>query len=113
MTIPMDERDGPTLEEIKEAAERDRARPSPCPACGRIPPRDEGIPTERELRAFRAYLAAGSVKQAAADLGLQVQTVKNILSGLYHRVGCENAAQAAYRLGQGEWGQESTTWTSI
>ena len=38
-------------------------------------------------------------RAAAHELGISESTARQHLSGLYRRVGCENAAQAAYRLG--------------
>ena len=56
-------------------------------------------PTRRQLEVLRAYIAAGSVATAAYQLGISETTVRQLLSGLYRRTGCVNAAQAAYRLG--------------
>lgn len=56
-------------------------------------------PTRRQLETLRAYIAAGSIAAAAHDLGIAEATARQHLSGLYQRTGCQNAAQAAYRLG--------------
>jgi predicted ArsR family transcriptional regulator len=48
---------------------------------------------------LRAYIRAGSVAAAAYELGISETTVRQHLSGLYRRMGCVNAAQAAYWLG--------------
>jgi DNA-binding NarL/FixJ family response regulator len=53
----------------------------------------------RQIEVFRAYIAKGSIKLAAHELGISGSTARQHLSALYRRVGCENAAQAAYRLG--------------
>jgi DNA-binding NarL/FixJ family response regulator len=55
--------------------------------------------TRRQVEVLRAYIATGSIKLAAHELGITESTARQHLSGLYRRVGCENAAQAAYRLG--------------
>ena len=56
-------------------------------------------PTRRQLEVLRAYIRAGSVAAAAYELGISESTARQHLSGLYRRLGCENAVQAAYRLG--------------
>ena len=65
------------------------------------PPRRQ--PTRRQLEVLRAYVAAGSIAAAAYELGISETTARQHLSGLYRRTGYLNAAQAAYRLGLGEW----------
>ena len=55
-------------------------------------------PTRRQLEVLRAYIAAGSTATAAHELDLAESTVRQHLSGLYRRTGCQNAAQAAYWL---------------
>ena len=55
--------------------------------------------TRRQIEVLRAYTAKGSIKLAAHELGISESTARQHLSGLYRRVGCENVAQAAYRLG--------------
>jgi DNA-binding NarL/FixJ family response regulator len=64
------------------------------------PPRQR--PTRRQLEVLRAYIRAGSVAAAAYELGISGTTVRRYLSGLYGRVGCLNAAQAAYWLGKAD-----------
>jgi DNA-binding NarL/FixJ family response regulator len=59
-------------------------------------------PTRRQLEVLRAYIVAGSVAAAAYELGIGETTVRQHLSGLYRRTGCQNAAQAAYWLGTGD-----------
>jgi|SRR5664279_844974 len=60
-------------------------------------------PTRRQLETLVAYIGAGSSASAAHELGISETTVRQHLSGLYRRTSCLNAAQAAYRLGSGEW----------
>jgi DNA-binding CsgD family transcriptional regulator len=60
-------------------------------------------PTRRQLETLITYIGAGSSASAAQELGISETTVRQHLSGLYRRTGCLNAAQAAYRLGSGEW----------
>ncbi len=62
-----------------------------------------GRPTRRQLETLVVYIEAGSIVAAAHELGIAETTVRQHLSGLYRRTGCANAAQAAYRLGAGEW----------
>jgi predicted ArsR family transcriptional regulator len=59
-------------------------------------------PTRRQLEVLRAYIAAGSIAAAAHELGIGETTARQHLSGLYRRIGCLNAAQAAYVLGISE-----------
>jgi DNA-binding NarL/FixJ family response regulator len=59
-------------------------------------------PTRRQHEVLRAYVAAGSSAGAAHALGISETTVRQHLSGLYRRIGCANAAQAAYLLGKAE-----------
>jgi len=60
-------------------------------------------PTRRQLETLIAYIEAGSIAAAAHELGISETTARQHLSGLYRRTGCLNGAQAAYRLGAGEW----------
>ena len=60
-------------------------------------------PTRRQLETLIVYVEAGSSASAAYEMGISETTVRQHLSGLYRRTGCLNAAQAAYRLGAGEW----------
>jgi DNA-binding CsgD family transcriptional regulator len=62
-------------------------------------------PTRRQLEVLRAYIAAGSIAGTAHELGISETTARQHLSGLYRRVGCMNAAQAAYVLGAGTVGE--------
>ena len=55
-------------------------------------------PTPAELRALRAYLATGTVKAAAASLGLAESTIKGELRSIRSKVGARNTAQAVYLL---------------
>ena len=66
-------------------------------------------PTRRQLEVLRAYIRAGSVAAAAYELGIGETTARQPLSGLYRRMGCLNAAQAAYRLGRSEAGSMPTS----
>ncbi len=66
-------------------------------------------PTRRPLEVLRAYVAAGSIAAAAYELGISETTARQHLSGLYRRMGCLNAAQAAYRLGRNEAGSMPTS----
>ncbi len=59
-------------------------------------------PTRRQVEVLRAYIQAGSAAAAAHALGISETTVRQHLSGLYRRIGCVNAAQAAYLLGNAE-----------
>jgi DNA-binding CsgD family transcriptional regulator len=61
-----------------------------------------GRPTRRQLETLVVYIEAGSIAAAAHELGIAETTVRQHLSGLYHRTGCLNATQAAYRLGRAE-----------
>ena len=65
-------------------------------------------PTRRQLEVLRAYIRAGSIAAAAFELGISETTARQHLSGLYRRTGCLNAAQAAYWLGTGELGGDTT-----
>lgn len=58
------------------------------------------LPTRRQLEVLRAYIAAGSIAAAAYHLGISETTARQQLSGLYRRMGCQNAAQAAFLLGR-------------
>jgi DNA-binding NarL/FixJ family response regulator len=55
-------------------------------------------PTRRQLEVLLAYIAAGSIAAAAYELGISELTARQHLSGLYRRLGCLNASQAAYWL---------------
>lgn len=59
-------------------------------------------PTRRQHEVLRAYIQTGSAAGAAHALGISETTVRQHLSGLYRRIGCVNAAQAAYLLGKAE-----------
>ena len=56
-------------------------------------------PTLAQLVAFRAYVQAGSQKEAAFVLGISVRGLKAALSGLYERLGVNGAMEAATSLG--------------
>lgn len=60
-------------------------------------------PARRQIEVLRAYIRAGSVAAGAHELGISETTFRQHLSGLYRRTGSLNAAQAAFRLGAGEW----------
>jgi DNA-binding NarL/FixJ family response regulator len=55
-------------------------------------------PTEAELAALRAYIAAGSVKGAAYQLGLSPSTIKQHLQNVRSRMGAKTTTEAAVRL---------------
>jgi DNA-binding NarL/FixJ family response regulator len=59
------------------------------------------LSTRRQLEVLRAYIGAGSIAAAAYELGISETTARQHLSGLYRRIGCLNAAQAAYWHGTG------------
>ena len=56
-------------------------------------------PTDRELRILGAYLEAGTCVKAAADLHLNVQTVKNALYLLRLKMRVSSNQQLVYLLG--------------
>ena len=69
--------------------------------------------TRRQLEVLRAYIAAGSIAAAAHELDITESTARQHFSGLYRRTGCLNVAQAAYRLGAGDWRSDlvpTRTW---
>ena len=55
-------------------------------------------PTERQLEVLEAYLATGSYRAAAAELGVGYGTVRGHLVNLRLKLGCDNTAQAVYVL---------------
>lgn len=70
-------------------------------------------PTLRQVEVLRAYIAAGSIVGAAAQLEIAESTARQHLSGLYRRCGCSNATQAAYLLGRADTngtGRVLTSW---
>lgn len=56
-------------------------------------------PTARELQVFAACLRRSSAKEAARELGISHQTVKNHLGNLYRKLGVDCDTQAAIALG--------------
>jgi len=84
---------------VAEAGEK---RVSPLDRMNALPSRPRQPPTRRQLEVLRAYIAAGSIAVAAYELGISETTARQHLSGLYRRIGCLNAAQAAYWLGASE-----------
>jgi len=56
-------------------------------------------PTPAQLVAFRAYVQAGSLKEAAHVLGVSVGSVKRHLTEMYARIGVSGAMEAAAALG--------------
>ena len=56
-------------------------------------------PTPAQLVAFRAYVQAGSLKEAAHVLGVSVASVKRHLTEMYARIGVGGAMEAATALG--------------
>jgi DNA-binding NarL/FixJ family response regulator len=63
---------------------------------GEIPPE----PTPGELRVLRAYLEAGTCRDAARLLGVHEQTVKRRLANARSRVGVDTNAQLVLALAQ-------------
>lgn len=55
-------------------------------------------PTPAELRALRAFVKAGSAKDAALELHCAPQTVKNHLFTLRQKLGVHSTLQAALLL---------------
>ena len=55
-------------------------------------------PTARQVAVIQAIARHGSQKDAAAALGLRVQTVKNALGPAYRRLGVESMTEALYTL---------------
>ena len=56
-------------------------------------------PTPAQLTAFRAYVQAGSQKEAAHVLGIALPTLKCHVSALYAALGVNGAMEAATALG--------------
>jgi DNA-binding NarL/FixJ family response regulator len=61
-----------------------------------VTPTDQ--PTPAELRALRAYLACGSVRDAARSIGLAESTVKGELASIRTKVGARTTAQVVFLL---------------
>ena len=55
-------------------------------------------PTDRQIEVLEAYLATGSYRGAAAELGVGYGTVRGHLVSLRLKLGCDNTAQAVYLL---------------
>ncbi len=55
--------------------------------------------TSAELAALRSYAHSGSMKEAAHDLGLSYQTIKNQLHAAYQKLGASSAIEAYTSLG--------------
>jgi len=55
--------------------------------------------TPRQLETLKAYVRTGSTKDAAADLGVHPQTVKNMLSAIYLRLDASGMVEALRALG--------------
>ena len=51
-------------------------------------------PSPRQLDVLGAYVAAGSIKEAALGLAIQPERARSIMSQLYRRIGVHNAASA-------------------
>lgn len=66
----------------------------------------DAVTIHPQLEFLRAPMRAGSVAAAAYELGISETTVRQHLSGLYRRIGCLNAAQAAYWLGTRQLGHD-------
>ena len=56
-------------------------------------------PTARQLQVLAAYCRTGSMKEAAADLGISDHTVKDHLWGLYSKVGASNHIETLMAIG--------------
>ncbi len=56
--------------------------------------------SEKQRLVLHAVIKYGSTKEAADKLGLNENTVRSRLHGLYRRLGVDGIAQAAYMLGQ-------------
>lgn len=56
-------------------------------------------PTARELEVLAAMLRRGSAKEAAHELGIATETVRNHASRLYLKLGVDSQSQAAIALG--------------
>lgn len=56
-------------------------------------------PTPSQIRAFAAFVKAGSTKAAAHMLGVSEHTVNNHKTGLYSALGAEGALDALEKLG--------------
>jgi DNA-binding CsgD family transcriptional regulator len=61
-----------------------------------VTPTDQ--PTPREIRAIRAYLRAGSAREAAHELGCAESTVKNHLANARAKVGAKTTAELVFKL---------------
>lgn len=55
-----------------------------------------------ELATLEAYIATGSIKEAAQRLGIKEQAARHRLQALYARTKARNAVQAAYWLAKEE-----------
>ena len=55
-------------------------------------------PTSRQIDSLRAYVAHGTLLEAAEALDVSEKTVKNHLAALRTRLGVHNNAQAVYVL---------------
>ena len=55
--------------------------------------------TPHQRQALEAYVATGSIKAAASQLGIKEQAARHRLQALYRRTGLRNVAEAAYWLG--------------
>jgi DNA-binding NarL/FixJ family response regulator len=56
-------------------------------------------PTPRDLEIFTSVCRSGSQKQAAYELGVSLQTVKNHCTKLYRRLGVASQLEASVALG--------------
>ena len=57
------------------------------------------FPTDRQVEVLASYMAHGRVKDAATELGISEQTVKNHLLNLYRTLDVGGAIEAAMALG--------------
>lgn len=109
---PISERDGMTLAEMQWRDEHDRVTPPvlramrelvPCPCGNKVAP----IPTDREMEVLAIYVETCSYKETAARLHIGISAAKSSMFRMLKRTGCVGVAQAAYRLGRGDWTREA------
>jgi DNA-binding CsgD family transcriptional regulator len=55
--------------------------------------------TEREVEVLSAYARHGTQRPIATDLGIKVQTVKNLLFSAYTKLGVTGAIHAFHAMG--------------
>lgn len=60
-------------------------------------PLAKATPFQRQM--LEAYIERGTIKDAAAHIGIKEQAGRHRLMAMYKRTGVKNAAEAAYWLG--------------